>query len=134
MADKKPLVFDINKNVQQLQTGDKLPISALLRTDIGSVASDEVTIDNAEICRIIVDSTPIKSGYYRDITLHSNLITVDSNMIGFLALGTNTTGLPMVQSIKYEASERATIRIINVGSQAASNDTDGELILTILIL
>jgi hypothetical protein len=90
------------------------------------------TLDSKEVVRISTVTTAIKTGDVYTVTLTSNLITASSGFVGTVANLTNSTGYPIIQSIT-RSGGTAVIKILNVGGQASSDDTNGSL-LTILIL
>lgn len=96
-------------------------------------AAGACTLDDKDIIIITTAGTAILAGQTFDITLTSNLITTASAFSGSIANGTNTTGLPVIQSIT-PGSGSAVIRILNIGGQTLSDDTNGTLKLTISIL
>lgn len=105
-----------------------------LRKDSGTESGGTVTIDDAEICIVTTGGTAIPAGETYEITLTSNLITADSGFSCSLGNGTNTHGLPEIQSVYVTGTGEARIKILNQTAQKDSADTDGTLILTILIL
>lgn len=134
MADKKPLVFDSNKELQQLQSGDKLPASCILRRNTGLEVFGAVTINDAEVCVITTSSLSVKQGATYDITLNSNIITATSAFPNpTVRNGTNTQGLPVVVSVT-PASGTAVIKLLNLNLQEDSAVLNGTVVITLTIL
>lgn len=107
---------------------------AILRKGSTAEIFDNVaTLLNKEVCLIETAGNLILAGDIYTITLTSNIIFATSAILGSVTNGTNSQGLQTVLPIKAN-NGNAEINILNVGAQSISNDTNGTLILVILIL
>lgn len=134
MASKKPLVLTTG-GIEQLQSGDRISESSILRRSSGiEFTPGAVTINDAEVCEITTDSLTVKQGSTYSITLTSNIITATSSFPNpTVKNGTNTQGLPIVVSVT-PTSGSAVIKLLNLNLQEDSAALNGTLYITITIL
>ena len=103
--------------------------------DRGSVSevAGACTLNAKDIIKITTAGTAILAGQTFDITLTADRILTNSSLTGTIENGTNNQGLPIVQAIQRSVGS-CVIKILNLGAQSDSLDTNGTLIITITII
>lgn len=126
-----PLVLGASGLPEQLQPGNSL--KNIFRTGSGTESGQSVVINNAEICKITaLGDAPVFMGETYSFSLLSNIITGDSVILPTVKQGA-TSGLIKVLSIEPSSAE-ATVILLNMGGQRDSNDTNGTVIITLVII